>query len=504
MATRQSSPDPSLDALLTSVFHTCGNAALLVFLATRHVCAVNAAACELFACEEQDLVNKVSPVEIPENGYSVQQLNPDLPAMEVRTITGEWEQQAVALLVLQPVPDGRSTLGLYTSEAQLRQAQKVEAIGRLASGVAHDFNNILAVIMGQAQLLEMGIEEDNPLRLKVREIIRAGKRGAALTRHLLSFSRHQASRAKIINLNLLLAELNKMLARLIGEHIDLQLKPNAADPMIHADPNQIEQLFMNLVVNARDVMPRGGEICLETQNVSFDSSFSYDGDHVEPGDYVMVAVRDTGPGIPQDRQADIFKPFFTTKKDGTGLGLYTVRNIANENNGYVRVQSEETKGTTFRIYLPLAQGPAGAESTIISLFPEEGKKKSETILVVEDDENLLHIIQEILTYKGYQVLVAKNSELALELLRQSENKVDLLLSDVIMPQMNGPSLARAALELYPELTVLYMSGYPDAAVIEHGVTSPETQLIQKPFTPVVLLARIAKALASKTALKDRE
>ena len=368
--------------------------------------------------------------------------------------------------VLDATGKNAGTLGMLSDitdrkllENQFRQAQKMEAVGQLAGGVAHDFNNLLGVIIGYSELVEESLKQDDPLRHKIEEIKKAGQRGASLTRQLLAFSRQQVLEPMILNLNSVVADVHKMLQRLIGADIELitNCQPNLA--LVKVDRGQIEQVIMNLAVNARDAMPNGGKLKIETANVDLDEFYGRQHAPLVPGSYVMLVVADTGIGIDAETQTHIFEPFFTTKEQGkgTGLGLATVYGIVKQSNGYVWVYSEVGQGTTFKIYLPQVQGDVEKKQSSIGL----GKhlKGTETILLVEDEEPLRKMTCELLVDSGYTVLEASDGLEALEIAQQHKGSIHLLLTDVVMPRMSGPALAKPAADLHPELKVLYMSGY---------------------------------------------
>ena len=379
-------------------------------------------------------------------------------------------------------------------ENQFRQAQKMEAVGRLAGGVAHDFNNLLGVIIGYSELVEERLKPDDPLRPKIEEIKKAGQRGAALTRQLLVFSRQQVLEPKILNLNSVVADVQKMLQRLIGEDIELvsSCEPNLA--LVKVDRGHFEQVIMNLAVNARDAMPNGGKLRIETANVDLDKFYAWQHSPLVPGSYVMLAVIDAGIGMDAETQTHIFEPFFTTKEQGkgTGLGLATVYGIVKQSGGYVWVYSELGQGTTFKIYLPQVQGEAEKEQP--SIGPDKLVKGTETILLVEDEEALRKMTHELLEESAYTVLEASDGLEALEIAQQHKGPIHLLLTDVVMPRMGGPALAKPAAVLHPELKVLYMSGYTGHSDVGRALLSAESELLQKPFTRDALLRKIREVL----------
>lgn len=379
-------------------------------------------------------------------------------------------------------------------EEQLRQAQKMEAIGRLAGGVAHDFNNLLGVILGYSDLALEKIA-DAAVRKHVQEIHKAGKRAASLTRQLLAFSRKQVMEPRVINLNDLVHDMEKMLRRMIGEDIRLTTSLDAALGQVRVDPGQMEQVLMNLVVNARDAMPRGGTITLETRNAELDDRYVRQHVATKTGRYAQVSISDTGTGMDAATQARIFEPFFTTKKEGTGLGLATVYGIVKQSGGNIWVYSEPGKGSTFRIYLPQVAGSEASTAPAAAASPPPGG--TETILLVEDSTPLRDLTQEMLELFGYTVLSAEHPRQALLLAQQNAGKIDLLLSDVVMPEMSGPQLAEKLKAMLPELQVLFISGYTDEAIVHHGILDPGQRLLSKPFSRETLAARVREALAAR-------
>ena len=383
-------------------------------------------------------------------------------------------------------------------EAQFNQAQKMEAIGVLAGGVAHDFNNLLTSIIGNADLVLMNLDKDSPVNEPVEEIRKAGRRAAALTRQLLAFSRKELIRPEVLNLNSLMTDLEKMLRRLIGEDIEL-VTDYAPDPCrVEADPGQMEQVVMNLAVNARDAMPKGGKLIFETANVELDEDyFRGHGMEGEAGPHVMLAVTDSGTGMDEETRAHIFEPFFTTKKmgRGTGLGLSTVYGIVKQNKGHIWVYSEPGKGTTFKAYLP----KAGTDAEPAKTSPSRSRslEGAETILVVEDDESLRKMTERMLKGYGYRVLTARDGEEALQIAGSHGDPLHLMLTDVIMPGMNGHTLAEQMKPRIPGLKVVYMSGYTHNAIARRGVLEKDVDLIQKPFTREGLAFKVREILDRK-------
>jgi PAS domain S-box-containing protein len=380
-------------------------------------------------------------------------------------------------------------------EQQLRQAQKMEAVGRLAGGIAHDFNNLLMVISGYCEFLLERIGPDPGVRGPAQEIAKAAKRATSLTVQLLAFSRKQMLAPKLLDLNAVVTENLKLLNRLIGEDIDLVMIPGGDLGFVKADPGQIEQVIMNLAVNARDAMPHGGNLVIETANVRLDESYARTHAGVEPGEYVMIAVSDTGMGMDAETQTHIFEPFFTTKGlKGTGLGLSTVYGIVKQSGGYIWVYSELNKGTTFKVYLPRVS----AKGETIALQPPaaltEVAHGQETILLVEDESTVRELTQQYLQAQGYTVFEAADPNVALQISQAHSGAIHLLLTDVIMPGMNGRELAQRITAARAETRVLYMSGYTENAIGHNGTLDEGINLLQKPFTLPALRARVRQAL----------
>jgi signal transduction histidine kinase/CheY-like chemotaxis protein len=383
---------------------------------------------------------------------------------------------------------------LAETQGQLEQAQKMDAIGRLAGGVAHDFNNLLTVILGRTDILLHPLKPEDPMRRGIELIQRTAGRAADLTRQLLAFSRKQVLEPVVLDLSAVATDMKDMLGRLIGEDIALLTTPTPGLGRVKADRGQIEQVVMNLAVNARDAMPQGGRLILETANVDLDDEYVRRHVGARPGPHVMLAVSDTGTGIPREIQAQIFEPFFTTKEQGkgTGLGLATVYGIVKQSGGYIEVDSEPGQGTVFRIYLPRLD--AAAVTVDRSVRPAAVAGGTETILLVEDEEGVRELARDILRASGYTVLEARNGAEALLLCERHQGPLDMLLTDVVMPRMSGRELAERLAPLRPELSVLFMSGYTDDAVIRHGVLAAGTAFLQKPFTPAALVLRVRETL----------
>jgi signal transduction histidine kinase/DNA-binding response OmpR family regulator len=378
-------------------------------------------------------------------------------------------------------------------ESQLRQAQKMEAVGSLAGGVAHDFNNLLTAILGYGHILLTRLREDDPARHNVQEILKAGERAAALTNQLLAFSRKQVLQPKILDLNALAMNLEKMLRRLIGEDIELSTCLDRNLGQVRADPGQIEQVIMNLVVNSRDAMPKGGKVTIETANVTLGEDYASRHLGSKPGRYVMLAVADTGVGMDAATQSRVFEPFFTTKEagKGTGLGLATVYGIIKQSEGYISVYSEPGQGTTFKAYLPRIDQPAET-ATVGETVPIP--RGTETILLVEDEESVRRLARLILERQGYAVIEAPSASSALATAEKQAAPIHLVLTDVIMPEMNGRELSQRLTRIHPAARVLFMSGYTGDTIVRHGVLEPGIAFLQKPFTPTDLARKVREVL----------
>ena len=368
-------------------------------------------------------------------------------------------------------------------EQQLRQSQKMEAVGRLAGGIAHDFNNLLMVISGYSEFLLDRLGPEPALRTPAQEIASAAERASSLTRQLLAFSRKQMLAPKILDLNSVVTENLKMLTRMIGEDIDLVMVPDAHLGTVRADSGQVEQVIMNLAVNARDAMPSGGKLTIETSNVALEEDYARFHAPLRPGQYVMLAISDTGAGMDAETQAHIFEPFFTTKgPKGTGLGLSTVYGIVKQSGGYIWVYSELGKGTTFKIYLPRVP-ERGESAAQVAVHAETYKAEpgTETILLVEDEANLRYLARQFLEKQGYKVIEAADGAVAMQIVVAHEGVIHLLLTDVIMPGMNGRELAQRVSEIRPNVKVLYMSGYTENVIGHNGTLDAGVRLLQKPF-----------------------
>jgi signal transduction histidine kinase len=382
---------------------------------------------------------------------------------------------------------------LRTTREQFVHMQRMEAVGRLAGGVAHDFNNMLSVILAETELAREALDQRHPAAESVASIRKVSERAASLTRQLLAFSRRQLVEPTEFSLNDLVGDMAPMLRRLLGERIELRCQLEAEEPRVRADRGQIEQVLLNLAVNARDAMPEGGLLVLETRNVTLDEEYAALRDDVIPGEYVMMAVSDTGTGIPQNVRARIFEPFFTTKERGrgTGLGLATCYGILKQHGGHIAVYSEAGVGSTFRTYLPAITGP----STAVALRPQEEIKGNETVLLVEDEPALRDVATRILVRQGYTVIPAASADEALERLDQDGREVNLLLTDVVLPGRGGRELAEEVQRRRPDIKVLYVTGYTEDVILQHRLMSRDVVLLQKPYTAETLGAKVREVLA---------
>jgi two-component system cell cycle sensor histidine kinase/response regulator CckA len=420
-----------------------------------------------------------------------------------RTISCEWyntplvDESGQVLGVASLVQDVTERVAL---EERLRQSQKMEAVGRLAGGVAHDFNNLLTVIMGYSQILTDGLPAVSRLKDATAQIRSAADRAAGITRQLLAFSRKQVLSPRVIDLNDIMLNLDSLLRRLIGEDIEVLTVPGRELGAVKADPGQIEQVLMNLALNSRDAMPNGGKLTLETENTELDESYAREHEPLQPGRYVMLAVSDTGTGMSPETQAHIFEPFFTTKEvgKGTGLGLSMVYGIVKQSGGYIWVYSEPNRGTTFKIYLPRVDQLAEAVGVVEKRRPGI-QRGTETILLVEDDAQLRALTSSVLAHCGYKVLSAAGTEEGLALCRANHRDIHLLVTDVIMPGMNGRQLAEQVKQISPRTRVLYVSGYTSNAIVHYGVLDPGLSFLPKPFSLSALIAKVREVLDSPNA-----
>ncbi|HYM76696.1 MAG TPA: ATP-binding protein [Candidatus Dormibacteraeota bacterium] len=426
-------------------------------------------------------------------------------------LTAEWKRKSGTTVVRvsgRSVTNGRSEGVVFeifaedvterrVLEQQLRQSQKMEAVGRLAGGIAHDFNNLLMVISGYSEFLLERLGGEPHLRGPAQEIASAAERASSLTRQLLAFSRKQMLAPRVVNLNDIATENLKMLTRMIGEDIDLVMIPGDGLWSVRADAGQIEQVIMNLAVNARDAMPSGGRLTIETGNTTLDEEYARLHSPLRPGDYVMVAISDTGAGMDSDTQSHIFEPFFTTKgQKGTGLGLSTVYGIVKQSGGYIWVYSEVGRGTTFKIYLPRVASlnePAAHVASSPAQF-QKVEPGTETILLVEDEANLRYLARQYLEKQGYKVIEAADGAVAMQIAVAHEAVIHLLLTDVIMPGMNGRELAQRISEIRPNVKVLYMSGYTENVIGHNGTLDVGVRLLQKPFNLRDLNSKVREVL----------
>ena len=450
-----------------------------------------------------------------------QKLNETLLHQEtVKDVEVEWKRKDGAPIIVRcsgcPIKDETGEVAYVevfaediterrTLERQLRMAQKMEAVGRLSGGIAHDFNNLLGVIIGYSQVLKRGLGPEHASFEHAQEIEKAGQRAVSLTRQLLAFSRQQVLEPVVLNLNTLVSDMEKMLPRLIGEDIALKLELDAFLSQVKADPSQIEQVILNLAVNARDAMPDGGKLLVQTANVNLDTTYTHNHPGSRPGSYVMLRVTDTGTGIDPEIQSQIFEPFFTTKErdKGTGLGLATVYGVVKQSGGYIAVDSEKGKGASFSIYLPRLEQPVAHPIAPLPAAPVN-TRGTETILLVEDAEPLRKLAELFLKESGYRILSAGDGQQALQVARQHFGPIALLLTDVVMPGMNGRVLGERLAPSQPGMKVLYMSGYTDSFIAGHGVLEPGTQLLHKPFSQETLTRKVREILDANRDVAEKE
>lgn len=465
----------------------------------------NAQLCQMLGYTREELIGKSGvDIVVPSE---VAYIQPALDAIgSGGSYTREWlfrrkdgstlSTEVIATLM----PDG-NLLGIIRDiserqrlESQLRQAQKMEAVGQFAAGVAHDFNNQITVVVGFAQLIKEMLPPQDPTQKMLEEVFNAGQRSASLTQQLLAFSRKQVLAPKVIDLNEIILNTEKMLRRMIGEDVELVFSPRAGLEQVLADPGQIEQVLFNLAVNARDAMPQGGKLTIETNNVELDEHYCRTHAGALPGQYVMLAVTDSGMGMMAEIKKRIFEPFFTTKEvgKGTGLGLAVVHGIIKQSGGNIEVYSEPNVGTCFKIYFPRVQPQRSAGAGVVKeAAPVTGH---ETIMLVEDEDALRMLSKQVLQQRGYKVLDAAHPDIAIELATDYKPRIDLLITDVVMPGQGGRVLAEKLLLIHPEMKVLYMSGYTDDAVVRHGILHESVNFLRKPFTPATFSQKVREVL----------
>jgi len=432
------------------------------------------------------------------NGVEVQWKHKDGHTITVRlsgrAASRPEEQEEVLELIAEDITERRQL------EEQFRQAQKMEAVGRLAGGVAHDFNNLLMVINGYTEVLLEQLEAGGEMQQKVQAIQQAADRAATLTRQLLAFSRKQLLELKVVEVNKVIGDMEQLLRPLIGENIELVTRLSSEAGRTRADASQLEQVIMNLVVNAKDSMPAGGKITIQSSSVTVRANT---GEHrfIQPGRYAVISVADSGHGMDKETQCRIFEPFFTTKEKGkgTGLGLSTVYGIVKQSNGYVFAESRIGVGSTFYVYLPRVEDTLEELDTVA--MPESEKGGCETVLLVEDEESVRELVRVTLGSRGYKVLEAENGECGLRLAEETKERIDILVTDVVMPGIGGRELAKQLLAMRPGICVLYLSGYTEDAIVTEGVLGPGTAFLQKPFTLQNLIKKVREVLRSKAQAK---
>ena len=421
-------------------------------------------------------------------------------AIRVRHQDGRWVTLEVSGAAIADEEGGPMVLGVARDiterrrlEEELRQAQKMEAVGRLAGGVAHDFNNMLTAIAGYAELSLAGLTKDSPLRRNLEEIARAAERAASLTRQLLAFSRRQLLQPRVVDLNAAVAAAESMLRRLVGEDVEFTTRLEPALWPVKIDPGQIDQVLMNLAANARAAMPRGGTLTIETHDVEVGPGEARLYPELTPGPYVLLSVSDTGVGMDEETRAHVFEPFFTTRVEGTGLGLATVYGIVQQSGGQIWVESEPGRGTIFRLAFPRSEEPLESALAPVPLAPS-GSRGHETILLVEDEDAVRGLVRRTLEGAGYRILEAAAPSEALRLVAAHQGSLDLVLTDVVLPEMSGRELAARLHESRPDTAVLYVSGYDEDAVVHHGVLDSDIAFLAKPFSPDELARRVRQLL----------
>jgi two-component system, cell cycle sensor histidine kinase and response regulator CckA len=477
----------------------------IVDTATAEFLAANAAACTLYGYTSEEFTSMtLDAVEAPEEaGHLLSELDsgaqPTASAWHHRDRGGrlieveiavhqiQYEGHNAALAVVMDITSRRQL------EEQLRQAQKMEAIGMLTGGVAHDFNNLLTIITGYSQLILAKASKDDPNRHSAEQIVKAAERAGELTGQLLAFSRRRTSQARPVDLNAVAGSLSTMMKRLIGEDIELRLSLGDGVGRVMADPGQIEQVLLNLAVNSRDAMPKGGVLTIETVNATVERDHNGRTPTLKTGNYVLLMVSDTGCGMDDATRARIFEPFFTTKGAGagTGLGLFTVAGIVKRYGGAVDVVSTPGRGTCFQVYLPLLDREVVPEAPEVRAAAPSG---AETILLVEDEDMVRKLVCETLEARGYRVLEASGSAQARVIANAFEGRIHLLITDVVMPNASGRDVARTLLRSRPETKVLYISGYGEGVIEKRGVKSQKVAFLPKPFTPMALAAKVREVL----------
>ena len=484
--------------------------AIVAIDAEQNVLSWNHAAEQLFGWREHEVLGRPAPDVPPEAQDEFQRRFADVmrgAAFTACRAVRRRKDGAPLDVSLSAAPlrdDGNAIVGIMMIiaditermqlEEQLRQAQKMEAVGRLAGGIAHDFNNLLTVIRCHADLLHGSLDADDERRADAVEVMQSADRAASLTRQLLAFSRKQVLQPRIVDLNVVITDMERMLRRLIDATVELVTIPSPILGHVRADPGQLEQVLVNLVLNARDAMPRGGSILIETANVAFTSPWAHGNGVVRAGEYVMLSVTDNGRGMTAEVQAHCFEPFFTTKEQGkgTGLGLSTVYGIVRQSGGHVTFRTELGKGTTFIVYLPrLATGtPIGMPAIAGEVLP----RGTETVLVVEDEAAVRALVKRLLERQGYRVLDARHGSDALLLCERHDGPVHLLLTDMVMPEMGGSELAERLQAVSPGLKALYMSGYSAGSSEHHEIIAPRSAFLPKPFTAEELVRRVRAAI----------
>ncbi len=487
--------------------------AIVAINTSGRIVLTNRRAHEMFGYSQEELLGAPIETLLPESKRSIHRgeredyfarprIRPMGIGMDLAGLRKDGKEFPVEVsLSFLELPEGRFAIAFVSDigprknlEDQLMHAQKMEAVGRLAGGVAHDFNNLLTVISGYDRMILDELPEMDPLRTYADEILSAADRAGALTNQLLTFSRRQIMKPRVFNVNEVIRQTEKMLRRLIGEDIDLTFRLNEEAGNIRADPGHVDQAIMNLAVNARDAMPTGGRLTIETDSVYLDENYAKSHVGVSPGEFVMIAVSDTGIGMDVATKRRIFEPFFTTKEQGkgTGLGLATVYGIVKQTGGDIWVYSELGRGTTFKLYFPRVQESASPAPTAERDLPQG---ENETILVVEDEKAVRDLTVRMLERLGYKVLIASGGQEALEISAGHKGRISLLLTDVVMPKMSGRQLADALIAERPDMKVVFVSGYTENTVIHHGVPDGGIEFLPKPFSREVLARKLREVLS---------